>query len=238
MFSLFIQIESITFEVDTGPCDVLFRQFLSRFAGQLTTLVLDAPIRLSDLKVCNKLEELFLTTRAINRAINGQPSASLLAKAHRFLPNLKTLNAMKCLGPWSQMFAIEPRPLLTNVQLNCLHHVHAKSTQFNCQDLPLLWPNLRELNLAKTPSYFTVQSMVQIVSSILPQMSHLTKFHLPFPSVHNYPSLEELLQASDLEQQLIGGPVSVKFGKLVFNHPAIYGNHFSNGTFQCYYYNN
>ena len=133
---------------------------------------------LSELGFCSRLRDL---TFSYHCTLLPLPLGTDLQKyTNDFLPQLDNLKSASCLGEWSPLFECH-RPSLTLLILACPHLGLATRSKFNWPDAPLLWPNLRNLKVAKCDGL-----TVDMLREVVPQWEHLDEFILPLSIVSKW----------------------------------------------------
>ena len=132
--------------------------------------------------------------------------AEILADYSCFLPNLKVLSTLRCcFGEWSRLFECY-RPLLTKLKLSCSHIGVPSKNVFSWQNIPILWPHLKELYFNNTSGL-----SVEMVSQIFPRFAYLEYLGI---SNSMLPSAEERRLARVFSAQMLGRvqqPLHVSF---------------------------
>lgn len=161
--------ELILQRISTGHRQVL----LSNYGAQLQRLELShcRNIDLGLLLPCTMLQELF-----IGYGCDIMPS-TVAIQADTFLPRLQKLTSEICLGQSSSLFETT-RPLLTYLSLCCSHIGIHMSSNFCCEDIPALWPNMQLLYF-----YCARGLTLQRFQHIIPHLKHLTVLYLPYHSM-------------------------------------------------------
>jgi hypothetical protein len=85
-----------------------------------------------------------------------------------FLPRLTKLYTRSCLGLSSRLLEV-PMSSLTKVDLYCCHIGNPEASDFDWDDVPVLWPNLQELNICCPSDSLTLYKLRRIV----PQLTKL-----------------------------------------------------------------
>ena len=89
-----------------------------------------------------------------------------------FLLKLESLSITStCVGEWSRLFWSRRRPLLTKLNLHCLHTGPTSMNGFNWNDLSSLAPNLRQIGISITRRRQSLDSIVSHLSSIISRSS-------------------------------------------------------------------
>jgi len=162
---------------------------LSTLGGQLTDLRFwNCPdITPSELIPCIELEKLKLFGCTLMSLSNSIDAVTL--------PNLKKLTCSTCLGSSSRLLEMVLMPSLTQLHLMCAHFGTAAASNFNWEDVPRLYPNLKEFKLKILCKSLTLE----IVRRISKQLPFLEFIRLPLEmSKQNQQMSEELI--AELEQ--------------------------------------
>ena len=163
---------------------------LSTLGGQLTDLSFwNCPdITPSELMPCVELEKLKLYGCTLMSLSNSIDAVTL--------PNLKKLTCCTCLGSSSRLLEVVQIPSLTQLHLKCAHFGIAAASNFNWEDVPRLYPNLKEFKLKILCKSLTLETIRRISK----QLPFLVFIRLPLEmSEQNQPMSEELI--AELEQR-------------------------------------
>jgi hypothetical protein len=144
---------------------------------------------LLELLPCTQLQDLYVFPGSTVTPTTAHVAADDFPPLGQFLPNLKTFNSYICFGEWSPLFECH-RPLLTVLLLSCPH--------LGWIDVPLLWPNLRDLRIYKGEGL-----TVEVLYKIAAQLKHLQKLKLP-SNILVSNSEEEVQRFKDFASQLRG----------------------------------
>ena len=156
---------------------------LSSLGGQLTELDLSQCINLlpSQLAPCTQLEKLDIVN------CEFKPLSNSIQIDDVTLPNLKKLTCVTCLGQSSLLLEKLLMPLLAELLIGCVHFGIVGASNMTWDDVPRLYPNLKDLNLSNPCKSLTLEKLRQITT----QLPFLESIALP----------QEMLE-SDIEKQL------------------------------------
>ena len=158
-----------------------------------------------ELLPCTQLEALSISPEC---TIVPLPTGAEMPLADTFLPQLKTLKICICLREWSPLFECH-RPSLVSLLLACPHFAIASRGEFGWTDLPLLWPNMRQVCFSRSDE-FTVDLLCQIA----PQLKSLQYLVLP----KNFCQSDEECQR--LNKFCLQLRKQVPAGLRIFRHPS------------------
>lgn len=127
---------------------------------------------LADLIPLTQLEELIIGEGS---TVRSPHPTEVPVEAVLFLPRLKKMMSMKCLGTcWGKVFECK-RPSLIELHLSCCHiGFYQEGNELTWEELPKLWPNLHHLSFNSPNPGLSVGKL----SVIIPQFEHLTKVQL------------------------------------------------------------
>lgn len=162
---------------------------LQNFKNQLQRLELHdcKYIDLAQLAQCKQLQELELGIGCVIK-----PSTTDI-DPNTFLPNLKKMTSRICLGQSSALFETS-RPLLTFLDLSCVHIGIPSASNFCCEDIPGLWPNLEALSFYSTRG-LTLEKFQHVIT----QLVKLKELGLPSYSICRSDEDVELFHRLDVE---------------------------------------
>ena len=119
---------------------------------------------LEELLPCSELEELVIK--------NGcQFPTTRSPEAETLLRRLKTLHIECCLAQCSLLFECE-MPSLTNLQLHCAHFGIPGASNFRWDNIPSLWPNVKNLKLSSLPPNMTVDA-IHLITQRIPNLKSI-----------------------------------------------------------------
>ena len=142
-----MQVQSVKFKtVSSSYCLAV----LSSIGHQLLQVQFEEckEIDLSQLASCGRLEELEIDWKcSVMSLLSSTPIHSIQSLGDTFLPRLKKLECLVCLGPASPFFESH-RPALKDLTLSCSHIGISKATHLDWNHVPDLWPNLKCINFS------------------------------------------------------------------------------------------
>ena len=158
-------------------CPVEYRRTVfAALGGQLLRLKLDncKDLDLTDLKICSQLKEL-----EMDYGCEFLPSP---VKAEEpFLPGLQKLvlvGMLKCIGQTSRFFD-SVKPTLIELRVSCAHFGIPNASDFDWDDFPLLFPNLKRFELLVPCKSLTLKKLRDLV----PRLRNLETLRLPYGSL-------------------------------------------------------
>ena len=140
---------------------------LSSLGGQLTDLSFwDCPDLLpSQLTPCIGLEKLDVSGCTLPLLSHSIEDITL--------PNLKQLTCYTCPAESSRLLEMMSIPSLTQLHLECAHFGIAGASNFNWEDVPRLYPNLKEFKLSIPCKSLTLET-VRRISTQLPCLEFIS----------------------------------------------------------------
>lgn len=189
-----MQVERIIFQdVSEERCKAVLEGVGSRLKKLKFDASWDRPsyeeiiINLAHLQYSTSLEELEIGWKF------EIESTALDIPLENFLPRLKDLSVYMCLNQSSHFFE-RPFPSLIELKLHCCHLGIPGVCEFNWMDLPVLWPNLKTLDVG-----YARNLSLDILLYILPRMAQLKCLTLP---KYMLQSEEEEQWIAELKQHL------------------------------------
>jgi hypothetical protein len=162
---------------------------LQNFKNQLQRLELHdcKYIDLAQLAQCEQLQELELGIGCVIKLSTTD------INPNTFLPNLKKMTSKICLGQSSALFETS-RPSLTLLNLSCVHIGISSASNFCCEDIPGLWPNLETLSICSARG-LTLEKFQHVI----PQLVKLKELELPSEDMCRSDEDVELFHRLDIE---------------------------------------